>query len=323
MTRTAVALLAASVVALVGCGAADGSSPTTTTPDVATPTTTSATTTTMAPPIVVESEAGVVELPAPASRIAALSATHVEMLFAMEAGDQVIAGDLFSSYPPAAAGLTLLDSFNLSVEAVIDLEPDLVILSFDPGDAVAALDAVGIPVLLFSGPSDLDGVYAQILTLGAAAGHGADAAALVERMQDDIADAVAAVGDRGVGVTFYHESDSFSFYTPNSASFLGRLYALLGMENIADAAPDEFGTGFPQLSPEYIIEADPDVVFVGSFGEDGDTLAARDGWNTMSAVAADRVFVVDVDESSRWGPRIVDFLEDVADALLSLDPDGG
>jgi iron complex transport system substrate-binding protein len=205
---------------------------------------------------------------------------------------------------------------------VIDLDPDLVVLTFDPGDAVAALDAVGIPTLLFSPAPTLEAAYAQMRSLGAASGHGADAAELIDRMQSELAALVDSVGDRAAGLTYYHETDPFSFYTPNSASFIGQIYSLLGMENIADAAQDEFGSGYPQLSPEFIIESDPDVIFLGSEGETPESVASRDAWSTMTAVETGRVFVLDADQSSRWGPRIVDFLGDVVAAITGLGADG-
>lgn len=279
--------------------------------------TTAAVETTLPPafPTQVTTGAGTVTIPARPERIAALSATHVEMLFAIGAGDQVVAADLFSNYPPEATGLTALDSFNLSVEAVVALDPDLVVLTFDPVDAVAALDAVGVPTLLLGTATSLDDVYAQLRALGTATGHSAAAEDLVADVAARIDVAVAEVGDRAAGLTYYHETDPFSFYTPNSQSFIGQLYGLLGMENIADAAPDEFGSGFPQLSPEFILGADPDVVFLAGVGETPETLAARDGWDTLSAVTEGHVFVLDPDVASRWGPRVVDLIEAIAAAV--------
>ena len=329
MRRTV--LLLAFAVALVGaaCGASDATTTTassissTAVPpsDTVAPTTTEAvpSSTKGLAPIEVTSEAGRITLDQPAERIAALSATHVEMLFAIGAGGQLIAGDLFSDYPPEAGQLPQLDSFNLSVESVIDFDPDLVVLTFDPGDAVSAFDAVGIPTVLFSPASTLEAAYDQMLALGAASGHGDDAAALVAQIRRDIAGLIDEVDGRAQGLTYYHETDPFSFFTPNSSSFIGQLYGLLGMENVADAAPDEFASGYPQLSPEFIVESNPDVIFLGAHGETAETIAGRDAWSTMSAVADGRVFVLDVDESSRWGPRIVNFLEDITAAVLSLE----
>ncbi len=313
---------------LAACGGDDATGSTTTTgsgsaapetTSVETTTTAAASTTTAAPdgfPVEVSSAAGPVLIETRPERIAALSATHVEMLFALGAGDQVVAGDLFSNYPEEADSLEKLDSFNLNVESVIALDPDLVIITFDPGDVVASLDAVGIPTLLLGTAFTLEDTYDQISVVGAATGHADAAAALVMDMQTEIKDIVASAGDAGTGATYYHETDPFGFYTPNSSSFIGQLYGLLGMVNIADEAPDQFDSGFPQLSPEFIITADPRVIFIGAEGETAETLAARDGWDSMTAVAAGDVVVLDGDIASRWGPRVVDLMQSIVDGLL-------
>ncbi len=315
MHRSLTVVAALLMVSVAACGSEPTAVTTTTAPAATTTSTTRAAPETF--PVVVNSDLGSTTIAASPRRIAALSATHVEMLFAIGAGDQVIAGDLYSNYPAEAAELTLVDSFNLNLEALIDLDPDLVILSFDPGDVATALDAVGTPTLLFGTPLDLDGVYDQIKTLGMATGHVAEAAGLRAEMEAAVAATVAAVGPAGTGVTYYHETDPFSFYTPNSKSFIGTLYALLGMENIADEAADDFGSGFPQLSPEYIIAADPAIIFLGGGFEDEASVAARDGWDTMTAVADGQVVVLDYDMASRWGPRVPELLEDIAAGLLS------
>jgi len=321
MHRCFAVLVVLLMVSVAACGNEPGATSATEAPVAATVTST----TNAAPetfPVVVTSDRGSTTISASPRRIAALSATHVEMLFAIGAGDQVIAGDIYSNYPAEAAELTLVDSFNLNLEALIDLDPDLVILSFDPGEAVTALDAVGIPTLLFGTPLDLDGVYDQIKTLGIATGHDAEAAALLVEMEAAVAATVAAVGPGGAGVTYYHETDPFSFYTPNSKSFIGTLYALLGMENIADEAADDFGSGFPQLSPEYIIATNPAIIFLGGGFEDEATVAARDGWDTMTAVADGQVVVLDYDMASRWGPRVPELLADISEGLLSYLQEG-
>ena len=268
-------------------------------------------------PVSVAHDAGTAVVPSLPTRIAALSATHVEMLFAIGAGEQVVAGDLFSNHPPeGVADLELVDSFNVNVEAVVDLAPDLVVLSFDPGGVVAALEAVGIPVLLLGTAADLDEVYDQIEALGAATGRSDEASALVADMADRIGAIVDEAATTASGVTFYHESDPFSYYTPNSSSFIGSLYSLLGMVNIADEAPDEFSSGFPQLSAEFIVASDPDVVYLAGFGETPETFGAREGWESMTAISSGNVVLLDYDTASRWGPRVVDLLEAIAAGVV-------
>ena len=270
-------------------------------------------------PAQIQHDTGVTEVAARPGRIAALSGTHIETLFAIGAGSQVVAGDLFSNYPPEAVeSLELVDSFNLSVESVIDLNPDLVVLSYDPGGAVAAFEAVGIPTLLFGTAGTLDDVYDQIIAVGRAAGFETQARSLVDEMSTAVAEIMATSSAGTSGVTFYHESDPFGYYTPNSSSFIGGLYALLGMVNIADAAPDEFDSGFPALSAEFIVASDPDIVYLAGFGETPETLAQRDGWGTLTALEAGSVVVLDYDTSSRWGPRVVDLLRAIAEGATTM-----
>ncbi len=137
-------------------------------------------------------------------------------------------------------------------------------------------------------------------------------------MQSDIGGIVAEAGPTLEGMTFYHESDPFSFYTPNSSSFIGGLYEMLGMVNIADAAPDPSNSGFPQLSAEFIVSSDPEIIFLAGFGESIETVAAREGWDAMTAVQNGNVVSLDTDVASRWGPRVVDLLRSIAEAAVAV-----
>ena len=249
-------------------------------------------------------------LPAQPTSIVSISPSATEMLFAIGAGDQVIAVDAFS-YFPAEAPVTDLSGFEPNVEAILGYEPDLVVASGDPGDLVSALDAAGVPTLLLPSALDIDETYDQIERLGAATGHPEEAGTLTEQMAADIAAAVASV-PAGEPLTYYHELDP-SFFSASSDTFIGQVYGLFGLQNIADAT----GEAYPQLSQEFIVTADPDVIFVtsGDFSDSPDTIAARPGWDAITAVADGDVVVVDADTSSRWGPRVVDFVEAVAAEL--------
>lgn len=312
--RSSLLAVALPVVLIAACG---GTTATTTVPRVESTTSTTEPSAAASFPVTVESDLGETTVEVRPARIAALSAPLVEILFAIGAGDQVVAVDLFTNFPPEAADRLPIDSFALNIESVAALDPDLVVLSFDPGEAVDGLAALGIPVVLYETPSTLTDVYGQIEELGKATGHPAQAGTLVTSMKAEIERLVDEVGAAAEGLTVYHETDQFSFYTPNSSSFIGHLYGLLGMENIADGAPDEFGSGFPQLSPEYIIASDPDIVFLASFGETVDSFAGRPGWESMTAVQRGHVYVLDNDIASRWGPRVVDLMEDIAGGIAA------
>ena len=177
------------------------------------------------------------------------------------------------------------------------------------------LDALGITVWVGPAAATFDDVYTQIEQLGAATGHVAEAAELVGQMQADIDAAVASVTLPPDGLSYYHELDP-TLYSLTSNTFAGQVYALFGLINIADGAQE--GNDYPQLNPEYIVAADPDLIFLADTkccAESPETLAAREGWGGLEAVVNGNVFALDDDIASRWGPRIVDFVKAVAAAL--------
>ena len=270
-----------------------------------------------ASPVTVEGDAGQLVLDDRPTRIVSLSATHTEILYAIEAGGLIVATDLTSNYPVEAEATTKVDAFNFNVEEIAATEPDLVITAFDYQGEVAALQAIGIPVLLLIPASNLNAAYEQIEILGEVTGRESEAAGLVSLMQAQIEDLVASTS---VGsLTTFHEVDN-TLFSANSSTFLGDIYQLLGLSNIADAVPDEFSSGYVQLSEEYLFSEDPDLIFLGdaSFGESIETVGGRPGWDTLTAVQTGAVFELDGDIASRWGPRTVDLVEDIVAAIKSV-----
>jgi iron complex transport system substrate-binding protein len=251
------------------------------------------------------------------SKIISLSPTATEMLFAIGAGDQVIAVDDFSNFPAeAAAKMTELSGFEPNVEAIAGYEPDLVATDGTNPDLLGQLDSLGIPH--WEGPAavTLDDVYVQIEQLGATTGHVAEAADLVATMQADIAEVIAALPVLDAPLTYYHELDN-TFFTATSDTFIGYVYSQLGLRNIADEVETSAGP-YPQLNAEFIISADPDLIFLACTkycGETAETVAARPGWGELKAVTTGGVIEMDDDIASRWGPRVVDYLQQAGDAV--------
>jgi iron complex transport system substrate-binding protein len=262
-------------------------------------------------PVEIDTSAGPVTIEERPTRIVSLSPSATETLFAIGAADQVIAVDKNSNFP-AEVPKGDLDAYEPNVEAVIDKKPDLVVLSNDANDLIASLEAVKIPVLLEDAPTDLDGVLDQVDDLGKATGHVEEAEELATTMREDIEEIVADT--EAEGVSYYYELDS-SYYSQTSATFLGKLIGDLGLVNIADGAGD--GSDYPQLSAEHIIREDPDLILLADTKccqQSAETVAARPGWAELEAVKAKAVVELDDDIASRWGPRIVDLLRQVADA---------
>ena len=300
--------------------------PTTTEPPGTTttegPTTTAApTTTTTEVPAFPVTVAGVA-IPEQPAAIVSLSPTATEMLFAVGAGDQVIAVDEFSNYPPEAP-VTELSGFRPNLEAIAAYGPDLVMMSGNPEEIASGLEALGIPVLIHEAALSLDDVYRQMLQVGAATGHSGAAGELVASIREEIGGLVDRYADPGLGLTFYHEI-SDTFFSATSSTFIGTVYGLFGLENIADAA-DPDGYGYPQLSAEYILEADPDIIFYGCAvwcGTTADSIAERPGWSELQAVRNGYLFEFDDDLSSRWGPRVIEFVRLVGRTLQALSEAG-
>jgi iron complex transport system substrate-binding protein len=267
-------------------------------------------------PVKITTAAGSITLTAKPVKIVSLSPTSTEDLFAVGAGPQVRAVDDQSSYP-ASAPRTKLSGFTPNVEAIAKYKPDLVIISNDSGGKLAKrLKALKIPVMLEPAAVKLGDVYAQINLLGLATGHVPKAKALVTRMRNQIATIVSSVPKRATPLTYYHEL-SPDLYSATSTTFIGQIYSLLGLKNVADAA-DSAGTGYPQLNAEFLVAANPDFVFLADTKccqQDAATVAARPGWADMNAVKNGQVVGLDDDIASRWGPRIVNYLRSVAAAV--------
>lgn len=305
--RSLVALVAGISLVTAACGDDGGDESTTT--DAAAPTEDAAPAATE--PSATDPPADVPE------RIVSLSPTHTEMLFAIDAGDQVVAVDTLSNHPPDAQELpNELSAFEPNVEAIAGFEPDLVVIGGDFTGLGEQLDAIGIAS--WDGPAavTLEDTYSQIQELGEITGNEAAAEALVAEMRAEIERIVADTEVPDEGLTYYHELDP-TLFTVTSNTFVGELYSLLGLENIADPAEGDSG-GFPQLNAEFIVEADPDLIFLADTkccGESAETVAARDGWADLSAVVDGNVIEMDDDIASRWGPRVVDYLRAVSDAV--------
>ncbi|MEZ5168011.1 MAG: ABC transporter substrate-binding protein [Acidimicrobiales bacterium] len=207
-----------------------------------------------------------------------------------------------------------LDGFTPNVEAIAAYEPDLIVMQSNA--AAADLEALGITVLQRDSPADIDGIYTQIEELGSATGHVADAAAVVLEMQTRIEQLVADAPD-GTGLTYYHELGT-DYYSLTSESFIGAVYGLFGLTSIGDTADGEVFDGYLPLTEEFILGADPDLILLADTvyaAQTAETVAARPGWSDLTAVQNGDVVELDDDVASRWGPRVVEFVEEIAAAL--------
>jgi iron complex transport system substrate-binding protein len=256
-------------------------------------------------------------LPAGApTRIVSLSPTATEMLFAIGAGGQVKAVDDQSNYPPQAPR-TKLSGYQPNAEAIAGYSPDLVVLS--DGGIAPRLRQLHIKVVVQPAATTLADSYKEIEELGTATGHASQATQVVTKMRSDIAAIAAQVPVDARVLTYYHELDN-TYYTVTSHTFIGQLYALAKLRNIADAADKKSSGGYPQLSAEYIVQQNPDLVYFADAKccqQTAKTVGARPGWSTMKAVTLHHVVALDDDIASRWGPRVVDLLRTIVQSATA------
>jgi iron complex transport system substrate-binding protein len=269
-------------------------------------------------PLKLRTADGVVTIAKRPARIVSLSATATEDLYAVGAGRQVVAVDSYSNYPPQAPR-THLSGFTPNIEAIAKYRPDLVLIDTDANHIVRELGKVGIPVLVEPPAANLSGVYAEIAQIAEATGHAQTASRVNANIRRQVAAAVRSVPRPTTPLTVYHELDQH-FYSATSHTFIGQMYKLLGLVNIADKAK---GSGtYPQLSAEYIIASNPDLIVLADTvccGQTRATVAARSGWSGIAAVKSGEVVPVNDSIASEWGPRIVVFLKAVARAVKKLE----
>ena len=251
--------------------------------------------------------------------VLSLSPTATEMLFAIGAGDQVVAVDSLSNWPAEVAPkLTKISAYEPSVEAISSYEPDVVLISYDPGNLATQLEALGIDVWTGAAAASLEDVYAQITQLGELTGRTASAAALVASMKDRIAAALEGLS-APAGSSYFYELDD-TLYSLTSNTFVGALIKGTGITNIADGV--QAGNDYPQLSAEGIVDANPTLIFLADTkccGQTAATVSARPGWSGIDAVISGNIVELDDDVASRWGPRVVDLVEQLAEAIKDLN----
>jgi iron complex transport system substrate-binding protein len=305
LAAMAVAALAASAVAITGCGGSAGhvAAAARSHADVS---------------VTVHAANGLVTVGHRPVRIISLSASATEDLFAIGAGRQVIAADSYSYYPRNAPR-TKLSAYYPNIEAIANYRPDLVVVSDNTKHIIGQLGQLHIPVLLEPAPPNLAAAYAEITQLGQATGHQAGAARVITMMRSQIAAIVRSVPRPARPLTVYHELDQ-NYYSADSHTFIGQIYKMFGLINIADKASRT--TDWPQLSAEYIITANPNLIVLADTvccKQSRATVGARPGWGDIAAVRSGMILPVNDAVASEWGPRIVLFVQTVASVVRKLE----
>jgi iron complex transport system substrate-binding protein len=271
-------------------------------------------------PVTITSFAGKVHVPVRPGSIISLSPTVTEMLYAIGAGHQVKAVDDDSDFP-ADAPITKLSGYTPNAEAIAAYKPDLVVISNNIAGITAKLQALSVPVLTLPAAVNLPQEYAEFDQLGQATGHLTQARQEVARLKAAISKIVANEPARKTPLTYYYEVSTDPYYSATSNTFIGSVLSLLGLKSIADAAKGAAAAGgYPTLSAEFILKSNPDYIILTDTGptaggQSAATVSSRPGWSVLSAVKDKHIIMLNADIASRWGPRVVEMLQDVARAL--------
>ncbi len=254
-------------------------------------------------------------------RIVSLSPTATEMLYAIGAGDQVVAVDSLSTFPEETASkVTKLSAFEPNAEAILGYTPDVVLISNDTNKITEQLQSVSsqkITVWTGAAATTLDDVYKQIKELGTLTGRVKDAETLIESMKARIAKATENISAPMSPKSYFYELDN-TLYSLTSNTFVGALLKPFGFTNIADGV--EAGNDYPQLNAEVIAKANPSIIFLADTkccAQNAAEVSKRPGWAGIDAVKNGQIVELDDDIASRWGPRVVDLLEQIATGIMA------
>jgi len=260
-----------------------------------------------------------VSLEAVPQRIVSMAPSNTEILFAVGAGAQVVGRDEFTNYPEEAAALASVGGSmgEYNYEQIVSLEPDLVLAAeINTPEQVKALEDLGLTVYYLSNPTDIDGVYGVLNTVGQLTGHEAEASALVDSLKARVTAVETKVATVTTRPRVFYEldgSDPSKPWTSGAGTFIDLLIKMAGGVNVAA----DLEGGWGQISQEALLVADPEFILLGdaAYGTTADQVTARTGWDSMTAVKNGQIMPFDDDTVSRPGPRLVDALEELVKLL--------
>lgn len=250
-----------------------------------------------------------------ASRIVSLAPSNTEILFAIGAGDQVVGRDTLSDFPEEASKVTDIGSTfeALNTELIVSLKPDLVLAAeINTPEQVKQLEDLGLTVYYLNNPKTLEGMYENLELVAQMTGHQQEVPTLIKSLKERVAavdEKIAPISSRP-GVFYELDgTDPAKPYTAGKGTFITQLIERAGGHNIAADLE-----GYPQLSLEQVVAADPAFIILGDarYGVSPESIAERPGWENLSAVKNGKVFPFNDDLVSRPGPRLVDALEELA-----------
>ena len=241
-------------------------------------------------------------------RVVSLSTTHTEIIQSLEAEETLIAVDSFSEvdFP-----VEVIDAYTVTAEELVPLNPDVVILAFDFNGIVEGLENQEINYVLLPPAKNFEDVYSQIETIGSLVNKESEAFSTTRDMKIEINRILdnANFGDTSV----YHEIGySYGIYSVNSDSLIGQIYNSLGIVNIANNTEDPFGSGYPALTEEQVIESNPEYIVIGHSDYLNKDLSTRMGWEDINAIENSNVYFLDENLANNWGTTTVELVKQIS-----------
>ena len=254
----------------------------------------------------------------PEQRVISLSTTHTEVIQVL-GGESLLVG--VDSFSETELPIEKIDAFTVTAEDLMELNPDLVVVAFDFNGIVEGLESLEINYALLPPARNFDDVYTQIEEIGKLINKSDESLELVSAMQNDVEKIIQNFSSENI--TVFHEIGfTYGIYTVNENSFIGEIYNLLGINNVANLKEDPFGSGYPEFSEEEVLASNPNLIVVGHSDYLNKDLSTRVGWGDITAVESENVFFLDENLANNWGASTVDLLNTLSEIGQSQEDPG-
>ena len=251
-------------------------------------------------------------------RVVSLSTTHTEIIQTL-GGENLLVG--IDSFSESELPIEKIDAFTVTADELVNLNPDLVIVAFDFNGIIDGLEAINLNYVLLPPARNFDEVYTQIMEIGNLINKSEESIDLVSEMENDVAEIIESFSAQNVKV-FHEIGYTYGIYTVNENSFIGEIYNLLGVDNIANFKEDPFGSGYPEFSEEEILMANPNLIIVGHSDYLNKDLSTRVGWEVITAIQSGNLFFLDENLANNWGTNTVDLLNTLSEVTQSQEDPG-
>ena len=251
-------------------------------------------------------------------RVVSLSTTHTEIIQTL-GGENLLVG--IDSFSESELPIEKIDAFTVTADELVNLNPDLVIVAFDFNGIIGGLEALNLNYVLLPPARNFDEVYTQIMEIGNLINKSDESIDLVSEMENDVAEIIENFSAQNVKV-FHEIGYTYGIYTVNENSFIGEIYNLLGVDNIANFKEDPFGSGYPEFSEEEILMANPNLIIVGHSDYLNKDLSTRVGWEEITAIQSGNLFFLDENLANNWGTNTVDLLNTLSEVTQSQEDPG-